>query len=348
MKKMFFLIRTYVPHTLTTVLNLLESYSVDIHIVSVSESYSWIPDNQKNLKTYKLKDYGKDNVLKLIKNVKPDILICAGWMTKEYNWICRKTMNMFDIPVVGMSDTPWYGTFRQNINAFIAPFHVRRLFSHIWVSGIKQYDYARRLGFSNGNIIFNSLCADNYIFNNVCIKDKQDNYPKNFLYIGRYTNVKGLYNLMRAWSSIEDKRGWTFTLIGNGDMKEQLENSEQFIVKDYMDQNLLLQEMKEAGCFVLPSLFESWALVIHEAACASLPIICTETCGASSHFVIDNFNGFKIENNSVSDLKAKIELIINTSDEELMRFGKNSRVLSESITPIIQSASIMQLLYDKQ
>jgi len=42
--------------------------------------------------------------------------------------------------------------------------------------------------------------------------------------------------------------------------------------------------LENSGCFILPSRYEPWALVIHEAACAGLPIICTNVCGTVDHF----------------------------------------------------------------
>ena len=46
-----------------------------------------------------------------------------------------------------------------------------------------------------------------------------------------------------------------------------------------------------AGCLVLPSRHEPWAVVIHEAASAGLPVVCTRACGASTRLVLDGLNG---------------------------------------------------------
>ncbi len=62
-----------------------------------------------------------------------------------------------------------------------------------------------------------------------------------------------------------------------------------------MSQDVLIKEIQKSGCFILPSIFEPWAVVIHEFACAGLPIIATEVCGATPHFVINGFNGLSIK-----------------------------------------------------
>ena len=347
MNNIVFLVGSYVPHQLTSINGIIESTKHCVHSFSVSKNFKYLPEESDNLKLYKLSNFNKKTLLNKIESLNPIIVVAAGWMIPEYNWVCKQLRKQVDIPIVAQTDTPWYGTFRQRVNCLISPLHVRRAFSHIWVAGIRQYDYARKLGFANNQIVFNSLTADNAIFNRVSIEAKERSYPKNFLYIGRYTAVKGLDNLIKAWNAIEDKKGWTFTLIGAGEQKQQLEESRAFVVKDYMTQDLLLDEMQEAGCFVLPSLFEPWALVIHEAACAGLPIVCTETCGAAPHFVINNYNGYRVKDNSVEDLKNKLEKIINLNTLELLNFSHRSRELSVSINPQVQAANIGQLIYGK-
>lgn len=339
-----FLIGSYVPHQMTTINTLINNYDVEIFSFSISKNYKHIPKNIDHLHTSLFLEKSKEERLNEILMLKPDAVIVSGWMIKDFVWICKKIKGKYNFPVIGMSDTPWYGTWRQKVNCLISRFHLRMTFSHLWVAGVKQYDYARKLGFSNDQIIFNSLSANIDIFNQIDLTVKEKKYPRNFLFIGRYAEVKGLRNLMKAWNSVENKKGWKFTLIGAGELRTELINSGIFEVKEYMSQELLLKEMQDAGCFVLPSLLEPWALVIHEAAAAGLPIICTETCGAAPHFVINNYNGFKIKDDSVNDLKVQIERIINLSDKELITFSRRSSKLSESINPLVQIASLMQLV----
>lgn len=342
--KLVFLVIDYVPHQILSIKNLIENTNAEVLAFHVGRFYENTPNDLTNFSTTLYKSYSKQQLLQKIKDYAPDAIITAGWMIPEYNWVCKQIKKSLNIPVVAMSDTPWYGTWKQKINALISPFHVKKAFTHLWVAGIKQYDYARKLGFSNEQIIFNSLCGDTETFNKVQLEPKKDNYPKNFIYIGRFEKIKGLQNLIEAWSGIKDKKGWTFTLIGAGTMKEELQKSGNFIVKDYMTQDKLVNELQNAGCFVLPSLHEPWALVIQEAAIAGLPIICTETCGAAPHFVINNYNGFKIKNNDVNDLQQKLTQIINMTDNQLSLMSGNSRKISHSICPEFQLANLLQLI----
>lgn len=343
--KVCYLIGDYVPHQVLSIKTLIEKMDAKVLAFHVGRYVKETPKDFNNFSTYHFQSLPKEQILEKIMQFSTDIIVTSGWMIPEYNWICKKLKKNMDFPIVAMSDTPWYGTWKQKINSLISPFHTKKSFTHIWVAGIRQYDYARKLGFTNEQIIFNSLSADTGIFHQADIKSKTYNYPKNFLYIGRYTEVKGLRNLINAWTSIKEKKGWTFTLIGAGDMAEELRSNKNFIVKEYMSQEKILEEMKLSGCFVLPSLKEPWALVIHEATAAGLPILCTETCGAAPHFVINNYNGYRIQDNSIEDLKEKLERIIHMDKMVLLEYGERSRKLSQSINPEIQMASLLQLIY---
>ena len=155
--------------------------------------------------------------------------------------------------------------------------------------------------------------------------------------------VKGLDLLVKAWENIENKQGWTLTLVGDGHLKDNFKGIKGVIIKDFMTQRDLIKEMERAGCFVLASVFEPWALVIHEAAAAGLPIIATDACGASPHFVVSGYNGYQV-NPSISGLQNGMNKIIGHSDAELIGFAANSRLLAKSISPQIGAAQLMSVL----
>ena len=341
--KIVYLVGSYVPHQLTSMNTLVEEYKVNVLSYSISEKFKYIPEKKENFQPILFKDQPKKQVYQDILKFNPSVLVVAGWMIKDYVWIAKQIKKNTKIKVVAMSDTPWYGTLKQKINAWLSPLHLKKAFDFLWVAGYRQYDYARKLGFANNQIIFNSLSADNKLFHHVDIERKKTNYPKNFLYVGRFAPEKGLNILLEAWEKIEDKHGWTLTLIGDGPLKNEFIHREDIKIKDYMAHDELLLEMQNAGCFVLPSLHEPWALVIHEAACAGLPIICTEVCGAAPHFVIDKFNGFQVNKGDSQDLANKIVLLMNHTDKELIEMSTKSRVLSNGISPDITVASLLAI-----
>lgn len=341
--KAVFLVIDYVPHQVLAIKNLIKIRDTEVYAYHVGRFNKTVPQID-NFVTVKFDSISKEKILEDIIKLNPDVIVVAGWMIPEYVWVAKKLKKQFNVPIVSYSDTQWYGTIRQRINAIISPYHIQKAFTHIWVAGIYQFEYARRLGFPKQNIIYNSLSADTQLFHTVDIEKKTNNYPKNFIYIGRFSEEKGLNVLVKAWNKIQDKKGWTLTLIGDGHLKENFKNEDSLIIKDYMSQELLLEEFQNAGCFILPSTLEPWALVIHEAAAAGLPIICTNVCGAAPHFVINNYNGKIVDPNSLESLERVLVGFMSLDEDQLISYSYRSKKLAESITPEISINSLISIL----
>jgi glycosyltransferase involved in cell wall biosynthesis len=341
--KAVFLIIDYVPHQVLAIKSLIATCNAQVQAYHVGKFNTHIPVlNQFNTTAYN--SLKKQEIYTQIVNYNPDLVVVAGWMIPEYVWVAKKLKKELNVPIVSYSDTQWYGTIRQKINALISPFHVKKAFTHIWVAGIYQFEYARRLGFKKENIIFHSLSADTALFETIDINKKSLNYPKNFVYIGRFSEEKGVSYLFDAWKQIKDKKGWTLTLIGDGHLKESFKNKKDVVIEDYMSQDLLLNEIQNSGCFILPSTHESWALVLHEAAVAGLPIICTDVCGAAPHFVLHNYNGKVVSPNSSDTLKKAIEEIISLDEDQLIEFSNRSRKFGQTIDSEISIQSLINLI----
>lgn len=341
--KCVFLIGSYVPHQMVSINALIENYNADVFSFSVSKNFTFIPQNTDKLTTYKLSDYNNDELLETLLNINPDLIVVIGWFIKQYVEVSKKIKQKLNIPIVSYSDTQWRNDWSQKVNCLISPLHLKKAFTHIWVAGVYQYEYARNLGFKKHQIIFNSLSCNVEIFKKLPLKSVDKEYPKNFVYIGRFAPEKGLNYLMEAWNMIDNKDGWTLTLIGEGELNNQVV-SKDVIIKGFMNHDELLIELKNSGCFVLPSIYEPWALVIHEAAAAGLPIVCTEVCGAAPHFVIDGYNGFKVKPKNSSSLKMAMEKIINSNTKCLVNYSFRSRELAKSITPEIGAANLVSLI----
>lgn len=342
--KIIFLVIDYMPHQLTSINSLVENYDVEVHSITFKKS---IPSNvlPKHF-YYQYNETERSSFLKLIVDLKPEALVVAGWLVSDYTWLSKKVRKYLSIPIIAYSDTPWYGTFRQKINCLISPLHLKRAFTHIWVAGIYQFEYARRLGYAKSNILFNALSCGPAFFYNLDDEFKVHRIKeKKLLFVGRFVNVKGLDLLLEAWANIQNKNGWELTLIGAGPLKPK-GNLESVILKDYMNNNDLINEMNNAACFILPSIFEPWGVVLHEAAAIGLPIIASNVCGAVPHFLVNNFNGYIVEPNSKS-IQVAISKIINLEKEQLIKFSQNSRKLASSITPDKGAASIYSIISKK-
>lgn len=287
-------------------------------------------------KSFKDKFYKRDNKL---------VLMCEG----PFKWYWRlaryyhKTMS--NIPVIVGVDAQWTGKRNNYIKKFLFPFIYGRVFTNVQCAGLWQVMYALKIGFKRNQIIKPFYCAQNEIYYTVDIDKKRKSYPKRFIFIGRFNEVKGIREMIEAWQNIKDKHGWSFTMVGNGPMEDEIQRYKDIIdIRPFMQQEDIANLMQESGCSMIPSRFEPWGLVIHEAAAAGMPMIVSRDCGATNQFAIDGYNGIVINEVTTASVQNAMERIINTSDDELLTLAENSREMSKSIQPGHVANALLSLI----
>lgn len=284
-----------------------------------------------------------DYLYSLVKKLNPDLIWTAGWIDPLYNKVAGMVREKLSIPVVASSDTQWRGG-KQWLNVLTSCFRHRKWFSHMFVAGEWQVKYARKLGFRPDQILMHNLSADVELFSRIDLDSRAVDYPKRLLYIGRFAQEKGLLDLLKAWKSISDRKGWQLTLIGNGPEKEKLTGYPDVEILDFMDQKDLLKVMENSGTFILPSVFEPWALVIHEAACAGLPILASNCCGAVASFLREEENGYLFIPGNIPSIRSSIEKLLMLPKDHLLQMGKNSRKQGMQITPKRVADTLLSVL----
>lgn len=328
------------------VLKTLVEKGCRVHVVlwDKNKKTSYYPPEEKGITWYDRSAFFDTNHLYLfVEKICPDLIWTSGWIDPVYNEVCARVRKNFHIPIVAGSDTQWRGG-KQWLNVLTASFRHRKWFSHLFVSGEPQVSYALKLGFQPEQILMHNLSADVDLFHQVDTQAHKEKYPRRLLYIGRFAKVKGLPFLLEAWKSISDRRGWKLTLIGNGPEYAKLQGYPDVEIKDFMAQKELMKELEQSGAFVLPSVFEQWSLVIHEAACAGLPILASERCGAVSCFVKDGENGFLFKPGNRKSISRVIEKFISLQESEWLEMGRVSRELSDQITPAMVANTILSIL----
>lgn len=345
MKRILVLYAEVMPYTVAVIRELVKS-DCFVYVVRWTNNNltPYIPPSLLNVIYYDRSTFNTHKeLLLLIEDIKPDLIWTSGWMDKMYCKAAGVFRKKSHIPVLAGSDTQWKGG-KQWLNVIFSSFRHKCWFSHILITGLWQYEYARRLGFSQYQILQPNYSADTSLFFKVDIEKKKKLYPKNLLFVGRFSEVKGLLSLLSAWKSISDKKAWNLTLIGNGSLKEVLQEYSDITVKDFMSQEDLVMEMQNSGALILPSIFEPWALVLHEAAAAGLPILASRCCGAVPYFVLENYNGYLFVPDDIASIDLAINRLINSSDEQLITMSYRSRELSRRITPDIVANSLLSVL----
>jgi glycosyltransferase involved in cell wall biosynthesis len=304
-------------------------------------------ENIENVKVIGKSTLKFHNLREKVFEFNPQIIYISGWMDLDYLRIVRGIIKKYNVYILTGFDDQWFGTIRQYIAFLFLYFFRKYFFTHAWVSGPRQYYYARKIGFKDKEIVFNLLsCNTNkFVKAQESLIYKKQKYPHVFLFVGRFEKTKGLDLLVSSWVSIinsNKSKDWELWIVGNGKLNYSSNDNLKLTVFDFQPEDSIIEISMKSGCFILPSIFEPHGVVLHEFCCAGLPILSSNVCGANSLFLINGFNGFEFEPTK-SDIIKTILKVINTSDSDLFQFAMNSINLSCRVTPKISAFSFLSV-----
>lgn len=261
-----------------------------------------------------------------VADFEPHTIVCSGWIDKDYLKICKT--NFKKSTTVVSLDNHWKGSFKQKILTIISPFYLKRIFKNAWVPGKKQLEYAHKLGFKNAKEHF---YVPNIEFYKNCYFPGKIK-PKRFLYIGRYVEHKGIFELWEAFKQLhkEFPNDWELWCLGTGDKFENRIQHDKVKHFGFVQPEELAYYIKETMVFVLPSKFEPWGVVVQEMAAAGMPLLLSDKVGSKESFLSAK-NGFSFNGNSIQELKEALCKTINLSDDDLLRMSEESYKLAQAV-----------------
>lgn len=347
-RKILFLHTELAGYFLSGVNYLIENFSVEIYIVRfpVNREAPFNFNFSDNVRVFERNEYDARQLEELVSSINPHFIYCSGWIDKTYLKICKKYYG--NIPVVLALDNHWNGSFKQHFATWLSPFTLKNSFSHAWVPGIYQFEYARKLGFKKEQIFTGVYTADVLYFSEryKALRDqKKDKFPKRFLYVGRYTDFKGMKEMWEVFQEIfnETENDWELWCAGTGPLESQFPKHPKIKNLGFTQPDQLGELVENCSVFILPSHFEPWGVVVHEFAAAGFPLLCSDAVGAATSFLVSGYNGFSFQPNDKESLKKIIYRILMLSDDELFRMGDNSLQLALTNTPEIWATRIYEL-----
>ncbi|MEX1003007.1 MAG: glycosyltransferase family 4 protein [Crocinitomicaceae bacterium] len=295
------------------------------------------PFDLKEYEGLTILDRSKYNQKELEKNLHefaPDILVCSGWMDKGYVKASRTFRK--SIPVVISLDNHWTGSVKQKIAASASPFYLQRIFTHAWVPGEPQKIFAEKLGYKGEQLLMNFYCADVPLFEKQYVRTfpkKKDGFPKRFLFVGRYVEHKGIFEMWKAFIDLqkEEPNDWELWCLGTGDEWDNRVEYEKIKHIGFVQPTDMEQFVAATGVYILPSKFEPWGVTVQEFAVSGFPMILSKEIGAKWSYLKEN--GFEFEAGSVEAIKTAMRRIMYMSDKELVEMGQKSHAIGTSFTP---------------
>ena len=262
----------------------------------------------------------------------PDIVVLAGWIDRSLRRMPFEP-RFRDAKFIMTMDTPWRGTLRQRLGGLFLSRYLSRM-SHVVCPGERAWTLARQMGVPGER-----LSKGMYAIDFDRLRDAHEaraalppgDWPRRFIYIGRYAQEKGLEVLVEGYrryrAAVKDP--WPLTCMGSGPEVSLLKGVEGIDEVGFVqpkDQPALLARH---GAFVLASHYDPWPLVIVESCAAGLPIVHSDACGSAVELVRPFHNGLSFAAGDPSHLAERLAWV-HHHPEVLPAWGQRSRQLASA------------------
>lgn len=137
------------------------------------------------------------------------------------------------------------------------------------------------------------------------------------LFVGRLVEAKGIEFLINTLSKL-NREDFELNIIGEGylldDLNKQVQSlnlQNKVIFRGYLEGEPLFNYYKQSNVFILPSLSEPYGLVVLEAMCNSLAIICSEFVDSHPDLISEGINGLVFNPLDEKNFKKTLEYLLN-------------------------------------
>jgi len=285
------------------------------------------------------------DLVRMVQDFAPSIVVtgCSKWGLSARLSRTARAQGAF---VLWATDHYWHGSWRDYANAALCRLGLIYTFCDgAWVPGSLGRHYARKLGFEESRIFEGVYACDSELFRRVGLErfgpEPRQPWPRVFLFAGQYIERKNLGTLLAAYSMYRDSvsRPWELWCAGQGPLQDRLRGRAGVCDCGYQDAAGCAELMSRAGAFILPSWMDHWGVVIHEAACAGLPILASRTCAAAANLVRDGYNGFIFAPHDAETLCTFMRFVSDEGQAILM--GRNSLRMSYQFDPTLWAETLV-------
>jgi len=292
-----------------------------------------------------LLNWGIDSALE---QASPEAIICGGYnylaSWEALRWAERRDLR-FLLWVESTSRDfrrgyPWVESlktrFLHRCDGFVA-------------AGISSAQYLRNYGVPQQAIFTAPNAVDTEFFRRsaAIARANADSYRRAlglpgryFLSVGRLVQEKGIFDLLKAYASLDPQLRDQFglVLVGDGPARTELERRAAAMqgglvqVAGFAQREQLAIYYALAELFVFPTHSDPWGLVVNEAMACGLPVISSSAAGCAADLVEDHYNGRVVEVRDVKQLAAVLSDLAR--DPELRsRMGQRSQERIDCYSP---------------
>ena len=225
-----------------------------------------------------------------------DLIIVNGY--NNYPFIITFIFNIFLFrkTYIAIESDSQLSIPNSRLKRFLKWLYLFVVFSSKYVLGFaggssSHKELFRYYGMQDDRIFLMPMMVDNFKF-----YQNKKKFPElfTFLYVGRLVKHKNVEGLIKEFNKNFSDKSVVLKIVGGGEEERYLKkkyHSEQVVFLGSLFDNDLIKEFQNASCFVCPSKFEPWGLVINEALSSGLPVVTTKEVGANYDLIKERNTG---------------------------------------------------------
>jgi glycosyltransferase involved in cell wall biosynthesis len=278
----------------------------------------------------------------------PQICIISGTPDPRYREAARLVRASGGVTVWAddrMLRSWWRDAYQRLVGLAL---HRWRDYQVAFVPGAAGEAYARSIGFPKNTIAQGLYTCDIKLFRPVGNARHTENtltpWPKVFLFLGQFIRRKGLDHLLCAYAQYRQRVSdpWQLWCVGAGPLSDAIEHVNGAHRVPFAQPAEVASLMGRVGALVIPSRWDHWPLVIHEATSAGLPVIASTACGSSRDLIREGVNGFTFP---VGDLAALVDRMQQISEKGIARrMGEASLVQAARFSPQRFASTVLDII----
>ena len=299
-------------------------WQVDLH--DCGFDYEVLPSRTFTIGRSESASFTYPGLRQLLARERPDAIVVTGYSPATLKLWLRSWIA--DVPYVIWSGTiaspfervSWVRTIARRLlvgraRAFVA-------------YGSRARDYLQSLGAAPDRIHVAINTVETEFFERETRERRRGPAGPGFLYVGNFTPGKRLDLLLDAFARVAAARGEPrLTMVGDGPSREALALQAAALgiagrvsFEGYRQRHEIPDYLARARCFVFPSEYDIWGLVLVEAMAAGLPCLASVYAGATADLVEDGVTGYRADFGDV-ERTANIMLKMVDNPELAARIG---------------------------
>lgn len=281
-------------------------------------------------------------LVELVRRFDPDAVVMQSWDFAPYRAVMKSLPDRV-LRILWM-DNVWRNIPKQWLGRMVSRAYVQPLYDVALVPSDRTEFFARRLGFAPHDVIRGMLTADTDLFASGPRAGEELAGRHRFLSVLRLVHHKGadvLAEAYREYRTMAVETGetggsgdpWDLDVVGIGPMRDRFEGIDGVHLHGFLQPPAVADLMRSSSCYVNPSREEPYAVVLHEAAVAGMPLLCTDFVGAAPTMIQDGYNGWVVTGGRPDLLAAAMARMSDQGADRLEEMSAISRNLGSRLSP---------------